>query len=163
MFVFSILTVLLIASALGVVLSHNPINSALCLILNMMGIACLFASLDAHFLAAVQIIVYAGAVMVLVLFVLMLLNIKVEAPKPASRFFVYSCFVVSAVFLYYGVPVIFDAFSGISHAPKVFDGSMEALGKELYTTHIFPFEASSILLMAAVAGAVMLAKRKIKQ
>ncbi len=127
-----------------------------------MGISAMFALLDAHFLATVQIIVYAGAVMVLVVFVLMLLNIKEEAPKKISRIFIISCFVAGGLFLYFGVPIIHSAFSQFHAVNPNFNGSMQALGKELYTNYVFPFEAASILIMAAVAGAVMLAKRKFR-
>lgn len=160
MIAFTILAVLLVVTALGVLFAHNPINSALCLITHMMGIAALFALLDAHFLATVQIIVYAGAVMVLVVFVLMLLNIKVEEPKKTSKFFYLFCFAAGGAFMYFGLPIIYSAFSGAKEASLSFNGSMEHLGQILYTKYVFPFEAASILLMAAVAGAIMLAKRK---
>jgi NADH-quinone oxidoreductase subunit J len=126
----------------------------------MMAVGVLFAYLDAHFLATVQIIVYAGAVMVLVLFVLMLLNLKLEEPKKSGRLFISFCVASALAFAYFGLPIIFNAFSKVKIPTKEFNGSMETLGKLLYTNHIFPFEAASFLIMAAVAGAVMLAKKK---
>ena len=128
----------------------------------MLGLAILFALLDASFLSAVQVIVYAGAVMVLVVFVLMLLNIKQENPKKTSKIFFLFCVASGGLFLYFGVPIIHGAFTNVAPPSPQFNGSMDVLGKELYTNYIFPFEASSILLMAAVAGAVMLAKRKFR-
>lgn len=162
MVAFSILALIILFTALGVIIAHNPINSALCLIVNMMAIAGLFALLDAHFLAAVQIIVYAGAVMVLVLFVLMLLNLKVETPRKRSPLFIGMCVVSGVLFIAIGVPILQGAFKFTPDTYPTFSGSMETIGKDLYTTYIFPFEASSILLMAAISGAVMLAKRKFR-
>jgi NADH-quinone oxidoreductase subunit J len=160
MIVFGLLTVVLLITALGVVLAHNPIHSALSLITNMLAIGALFAYLDAHFLATVQIIVYAGAVMVLVVFVLMLLNLKIEEPKKSNKFFLASCVIAAGLVAIFGVPVMLSGFSEFKELHPNFNGSMEALGKILYTNYIFPFEAASFLIMAAVAGAVMLAKRK---
>ena len=162
MIAFILLSILLILSALGVLFFHNPINNALSLIANMMGIAAMFALLDAHFLAAVQIIVYAGAVMVLVVFVLMLLNIKEEAPRKTSGIFMVTCLLAGILFMYFGAPIIYNAFSQVRPADPNFNGSMQSLGKLLYSNYVFPFEAASILIMAAVAGAVMLAKRKFR-
>lgn len=162
MVAFTILAVILVVTAFGVIISHNPINSALCLIANMTAVAGLFALLDAHFLAAVQIIVYAGAVMVLVLFVLMLLNIKSETPRKHSGFFIALCALSGALFVVFGIPALQSAFKFTPDSYPLFSGTMETIGKELYTKYIFPFEAASILLMAAIAGAVMLAKRKFR-
>ena len=162
MIAFGILTVILIVTALGVVSAHNPINSALCLITNMIAVAGLFANLDAHFLAAVQIIVYAGAVMVLVVFVLMLLYVKVENPEPYKKIFKGVCVLTGMLFLVFAIPTLKQSFIVFPDANIPFSGSMEALGKDLYTNYIFPFEAASILIMAAIAGAVMLAKKKFR-
>ena len=157
---FLILSGLLIGSALGVVFFRSAISNALCLIVNLVTIAGFFAMLEAHFLMAVQIIVYAGAIMVLVVFVIMLLNTKVEEPDWRSHpmlivggtvgalAFIAVC---AKVFIGYNKPV-----SDIS--PII--GSVESIGQLLYGKYLFLFEVASILIMAAIVGAVMLAKRR---
>ena len=162
MILFFLLSIILLITAVGVIASHNPITSALCLITNMFCIAAMFAMLNADFLATVQIIVYAGAVMVLVLFVLMLLNIKVETPKGKSFFFIALCVAAGVAFVGLGAPLLNETFKVFPDPSPKFVGTMNEVGKELYTKYIFPFEAASILIMAAVAGAVMLAKRKLR-
>ncbi len=162
MIAFGILTLILLITAFGVIASHNPLHSALHLIVNMLCIAGLFAHLDAHFLATVQVVVYAGAIMVLVIFVLMLLNLKVEAPKPRSFLFISLCVISAALFFLLGAPLFNESFKVFPNSSPQFSGSMTDVGRELYTKYVFPFEAASILIMAAIAGAVMLAKRKIR-
>ncbi len=106
-FLFALVTLL---SAIGVVALRNPIHSALSLVLHLLMISALFAMLQAHFLATVQVIVYAGAIMVLVLFVLMLLNLKTEAPRPLN--FIVAVFgVLSSIgLLMYIIPPLQSAF-----------------------------------------------------
>lgn len=177
---FLIYALLLLASASGVVGFHNPIRSGLCLIVNLLTVAAMFASLGAHFLAATQIIVYAGAIVVLVLFVLMLLNVKDETFNRRDRRITVAGLVVSLLLLALLVPTVRalgDYFSQIHGAelpggdaqvlqlgkgaaetgPS--EGTVKELGREVFTKYVFPFEAASVLIMAALVGAVMLAKR----
>lgn len=158
--VFIILAAVLLLSGLGVVLMRNPIHSALCLILNMLVIAGLFAMLDAHFLATAQIVVYAGAVMVLVVFVIMLLNLKVEAAGTGTVAYAVLGGVAAVLFLAVLAPILLDTFSVFDKTQPVVIGSVKAMGKELYTRFLFPFELASILIVAAIVGAVMLAKNR---
>ena len=160
MFMFWIFAVLLTLSACGVVLFRNPIHSALSLIFNMITIAALFASLNAHFLAAVQIIVYAGAVMVLVIFVLMLLNAKEEDSKDHSPLLVGLATLVVIMLVVMFAPRLFSAFLVLPDGTSAFAGTMKDIGLLLYTRYVLPFEAASVLIMVAVAGAVMLSKRR---
>ncbi|MEZ4753338.1 MAG: NADH-quinone oxidoreductase subunit J [Bdellovibrionota bacterium] len=156
--IFLALSLLLIISAVGVLAFRNPIYSCFSLITHMLGIAALFASLEAHFLAAVQIIVYAGAIMVLVLFVLMLLNVKVEKPSSLQTIATICCLIVGAIFLYLLVPHLNEVFAGFRDHREV-DGSLSNIGNILYTKFVFLFEAAAVLLTAALVGSVMLAKR----
>lgn len=156
---FPIMALVAILSALGVVAFRNPVNSALCLILNMVTLAGLFASLDAHFLAVVQIIVYAGAVMVLVMFVLMLLNVKVEAATRNQVLLTLVALLAGAGFLTAIVPVMKEGFEQFAVGAPV-EGSLLAIGKLLYTKYVLAFEASGMLLLGALVGAVMLAKTR---
>jgi NADH-quinone oxidoreductase subunit J len=163
---FFILAAIIVCSALGVVASRNPIHSALNLVANLLSVAAIFAMLDAHFLATVQIIVYAGAIVVLVLFVLMLLNLKVEVPTTKTTVLGGVALVTGVIFLAVAVPVIaavFEAFPQVAAPAAGSEGSVYNVGKLLYTRYVFTFEAASVLIMAAIAGAVMLAKRQYRE
>lgn len=159
---FVLLAAVIVLSSVGVVVSRNPIYSALSLVLNMLAVAGIYAMLDAHFLAAVQIIVYAGAVMVLVIFVLMLLNIQFEERQRRSTAWLAAGGVLGALFLYTVVPLLDKAFANFPDTGQVVDGSVRNIGRALYTDYVFQFEAASLLIMAAIVGAVMLAKRSYK-
>ena len=166
MIAFLILSAVIVISALGVVVLENPIYSALSLITNLFFVAGMFALLDAHFLAVAQIIVYAGAIMVLFLFTIMLLNLKNEQPKRRSLIYQVLAWgagigfagILARVFIYSfrrdSVPA-----SGTQLEPPV-QGTTKAIGEVLYTQYVFTFEAASLLIIVAVLGAVMLAKRR---
>ncbi len=158
---FGLMALLLLASAFGVVLCKNPIHSALCLVTNLLGVAVLFAMLDAHFLAMVQIIVYAGAIMVLVVFVLMLLNLKEEGDRRGVVF--PTLVILAAAALGW---VSYSLFSGAAHpfqfsVPAV-QGTVFEIGQLLYREYLYPFEVASLLIMIGLVGAVMLARRRTK-
>ena len=168
MVVFVIAAVLALVAAVGVVAFKNPIHSALSLVANLLSVAVLFAALDAHFLAATQVVVYAGAIMVLVVFMLMLLNVKTERRTRRENLLTGVAIVAGAGFLIYLVPLVQEAFSGVPHhgsahgpvgAPVPLEGTVKAMGLRLFTDYIFLFQASGVLLMTAIVGAVMLAKR----
>lgn len=160
MFLFVLISLLMLGSGLGVLLLRNPLNCALSLILHLLMVAALFAMLDAHFLATVQIIVYAGAIMVLVVFVLMLLNLKIEQPKPVNTLY-WAVGALSGIgLLVFMVPALNQVFRVFPDPVQPLVGSAQAIGKILYTKYVFAFEAASILIMAAIVGAVMIAKRK---
>lgn len=163
---FLVLSLILLATAIGVLAFRNPIYSAIALVINMMCIAGLFAMLDAHFLAVVQIIVYAGAVVVLFLFVVMLLNTKEESLSWRDSGALVGGVVAGALFLVSILPLFARAFKPVveqstslfSEAPLT--GTVENMGELLFTQYLFPFEAASILLMAALVGAVILGTGK---
>jgi len=166
MLAFIVMALIITVSSLGVVISRNPIYSAIWLILNLLTVAALFAVLDAHFLAVAQIIVYAGAIMVLFLFVIMLLNLKAEQPK--RRSVLYQVFVWGSGLAFAAVlaRVFYHGFKGIKSRPIIeqfnppVEGTTKAIGELLYTKYVFTFEAASLLIIAAVVGAVVLAKRR---
>ncbi len=160
---FGILAALLIASALGVVLSASPIRSALSLVLTLFFIAVQFLFLDAQLVAALQVVVYAGAIMVLFLFVIMLLNLQ-EEPQAIARLgqraaavFLGSLFLLAAVH-FLAKPGI-GAGTGMAGAVPATFGSTELLAETLFTRFLFAFEITSVLLLVAVIGAVVLAKK----
>jgi NADH-quinone oxidoreductase subunit J len=164
-YAFVLLAVLAIASALGMVLSKNTVNSALLLVLNLLSIAGVYLLLQAQFLAFIQILVYAGAIMVLFLFVIMLLNLDDEESffdKIRVKYIV--AFLLGVVVLgqiLYSLGGVADFLPEISEE-MAFAGTVEALGDVLYTDYLFAFEMTAILLTAAVVGALMIAQYKKK-
>jgi len=155
--VYSMAAVALIASV-AMLLFPQPLHSAFCLIVTMTMLAGLFAALDAHFLAATQIIVYAGAIMVLVVFVIMLLSIQGKEREPIGPFSALLSLAVAASFLAIIVPLIDVEFS--EEQASAVAGDVASMGELLFTKYVFPFEAASILIIAAMVGAVMLGRKK---
>jgi len=162
---FIFLAVLAVASAIAMVISKNTVNSALFLVLNMVALAGLFLILKAQFLAIIQVLVYAGAIMVLFLFVIMLLNVDAEASlfnKLRVKYFV-------AFLLGVGVfsQILYSLGSFSDTLPTVSPGmtsvgTVEAVGDVLFTKYLLPFELTAILLTAAVVGAIIVAQHKVR-
>jgi NADH-quinone oxidoreductase subunit J len=154
------LAILAILSALGVVLNRHPVRSALCLVATLFVIAIIFVFLDAYMVAALQVLVYAGAIMVLFMFVIMLLNLTeepVEQTQKALRAVVLA--VGAALVLLIGIAM---SGSGSSAGPPAAEfGSTAALSERLFTHFLLPFEITSLLLLIAIVGAVVIAKRKL--
>lgn len=154
-----------VGSALIMITRRSPVISALWLIVNFFALAALYLTLHAQFIAVIQVIVYAGAIMVLFLFVIMLLNLADE--KKLKEKISYRKIV--AVGLSIGVLMellTIIGFSNISFPEQnveqaVHVGTVENIGRELFTTFLFPFEITSVLLLAAIVGAVLLAKKNI--
>jgi len=162
-YLFYFLSFLAIMFALMVVFSKNPVHSVLYLVLTFFTIAGHYVLLNAQFLAAVHIIVYAGAIMVLFLFVIMLLNLNKETEPHKSVWLKASAAVASGLLLVVLVGSLKSAETIV--ATNAFDpniGLIENLGKVLFSEFLLPFEVSSVLLLVAMVGAVMLGKRSIK-
>ncbi len=158
---FTILGFGAVVSALLMVMNKRPVSAAMNLIVTMFCLAGLYVLLDAHLMAALQIIVYAGAVMVLFLFVIMLLNIQeknghLSAHTVLLQFI--AIVVVGGVLL--GAMNLVTVDGSLSAQGEDF-GTTRAVGKILFTTYLLPFEIASVLLLAAIVGAVILAKRRI--
>jgi NADH-quinone oxidoreductase subunit J len=150
------------ASSVLVVALRNPIYSALSLLIMFFHVAGLYVTLHAEFLAAVQVIVYAGAILVLYLFVVMLLNLKQDEryhrqwPVAAA---VGSVLALEAVMLTLVKGRTAAARPGVQETATEGLGNTEALGDVLYSTYLFPFEVASLILLVAMIGAIILAKR----
>ena len=159
---FFVLALLLVASALVVITHRNPVTAAVALAFNLVAIAGLYMVLDAQFIGLLQVIVYAGAIMVLILFVIMLLNLREEAKAhPAGTFQRILAPVTALLFaIVIGRAVWSSAPSSFPEKVEGF-GTAASLGKELFTRFYYPFEAISLLLVVAMIGAVLLAKRKV--
>ena len=155
-----------IASALLMVTRRNPIMSVLFLIVNFFCLALIYLILRAQFIAIIQILVYAGAIMVLFLFTIMLLNLGDEqqlTEKVSYRKLV-ALALSGALFFEVMVGIALPMGTGPTqlHENAVQIGTVESIGKVLYTEYLFPFEATSILLLAAIVGVVLLAKKKME-
>jgi len=149
-----------VCGAIMVVARKSPMASALYLILTLFAVAALFVLRQAHFLAAVQVIVYAGAVVVLFVFVIMLINVP-ENRLPVERATTMRVLgVLAAGFFILESAVLARRFS-MPIGPAVEVGTVEAVGRALFTDYLLAFEITSVLLLAAVIGAIALAKRKI--
>ena len=158
---FYVLAALTVAAAAGVVVLKNPVHSAMSLVLTLFFVAIHYVALQAHLVAALQIIVYAGAVMVLFLFVIMLLNLRAEAHPPialANRLLGCSATVCLALVLGR------TAWPAPSTAPSAEVaaefGTTQAVGLNLFRENVVAFELTSLLLLVAVVGAVVLARRE---
>ena len=162
--VFGILAALLVLSALGVVTARSPIRSALSLVVTLFLLAVTFLFLDAHLVAALQIIVYAGAIMVLFLFVIMLLNLQDDPPVVMREALRWLAFAGGSLFLFAGIALFLGAAetgAGLRAPAAPEFGSTAMLARQLFTKHLLAFEATGILLLVAVVGAVVMAKRKL--
>jgi len=149
-----------VCGAIMVVTRKHPMASALYLILTLFAVAALFVLRQAHFLAAVQVIVYAGAVVVLFVFVIMLINVP-ENRLPVERATTMRVMgVLAAGFFILESAVLARRYS-MPTGPAAEVGTVETVGRALFTDYLLAFEITSVLLLAAVIGAIALAKRKI--
>jgi NADH-quinone oxidoreductase subunit J len=160
---FGILTVLALFSAGVVVWHRNPVVCALALAFNLVSIAGFYMLLNAQFMALLQIIVYAGAIMVLILFVIMLLNLPEEERRAGSGMIQGGLgFVLAVAFAAVaGWMITRGVGEGGFAQPTPGFGTVRALGTELFSTYFYAFEAISLLLVVAMIGAVLLAKRRL--
>jgi len=153
-----------VVSALLMVTNRKPISAAMSLIVTMFCLAGLFVLLNAHLIAALQIIVYAGAIMVLFLFVIMLLNVQEKEGRTAGHIVLLQFVAIAIVgsFLLLMVNQFTLDGSLVAAGPEADPfGTTKALGRILFTKYLLPFEIASVLLLAAIVGAVILAKRRI--
>lgn len=154
-------------AAVMMITRNNPVIAALYLILNMASLAGLYLTLNAQFIAVAQVIVYAGAIMVLFLFVIMLLRPENEKKFLESnpKIKIFAFVVAGFVFVQLIYIIFFSAPSKILQKnldESIQSGTIEAIGNELFRNYILPFEAAGFLLLAATIGAILLAKKKIE-
>jgi NADH-quinone oxidoreductase subunit J len=159
---FWFLSALAIFSALMVIISKNPIYSILFLIVTFFAISGHYILLNAQFLAIVNIIVYAGAIMVLFLFVVMLMNLNKQSEPLKKRWMLVLGTLSGGILLL----VVVNATRDVSTKGRAIDlgqgdiGLIKELGKKLFTDYVVPFEISSVLFLSAIVGAVILAKKE---
>ncbi|ABQ28378.1 NADH-quinone oxidoreductase subunit J [Geotalea uraniireducens] len=162
---FIIVAAVAVISSILVITCKNPINSALSLVMTFFCLATFYVMLDAPFMAAIQVIVYAGAIMVLIVFVIMLLNIRTETGRKTTHAILAGS-IIGLLVLFQTCYFLFR--SSLTGNKGVMDtalvervGHVELIGKALYTEFLLPFEITSLLLLVAIIGAVILTKRKI--
>ncbi|MGB3454587.1 MAG: NADH-quinone oxidoreductase subunit J [Moheibacter sp.] len=162
---FFILAALTVLSGLLTVASKNPIHSILYLIITFFSISGHYVLLNAQFLAIINIIVYAGAIMVLFLFVVMIMNLNKEDRNFSKTFVITAASLISAVFLLLTVRIFMqsdvEANQLLTAGGDI--GLTEKLGTVLYSDYVIPFELASILFMGSMIGAVMLSRKTKKE
>ena len=157
-FIFAFVAVL---SAVCVVMLRNPVHCALALMSALLQVAALFLLLRSPFLAAVQIFIYVGAVMVLFLFAVFLLDIRkavMEVFRPKHRPITIVVLVIIIVELL--VVIFTNNFDGLPLTAAADEVTIEVIGRSLFTSYIYPFEIVSVVLLAAMIGAIVMAKEK---
>jgi len=152
---------LAVAAALSVVLQRTPVYSALSLIVVLCSLAVLYLLLGAEFLAVIQVIVYAGAIMVLFVLVIMLLNAGREQPTDKSRLARQLGMPLLAAFLVEVLWVIWKPFSPAQMSAPSLEAGPAAIGTLLFRQYVLPFELASILILVAILGAVVLARKQL--
>ncbi len=164
-FFFGILSVLAVASAIVTISSRNPVRSAFALIFHFFMLAGLYLTLNAQFVAVIQVLVYAGAIMVLVVFVIMLLNLSNEE-RLSEKFDVRKAIAITlgiAFIIQIIVAILIpNSFNSNLHQDSAVIGTAQFIGKSLFSNYLVPFEIVGILLISAIIGAIVLAKRKVE-
>jgi NADH-quinone oxidoreductase subunit J len=160
-YIFAFLTLLCGALVVANPFSRNPVTSAMFLVLTIVSLAGLFVLLHAFFLAAVQVLVYAGAVMVLFLFVIMLLNLKEEERRRIKKILAATTLVVVGIFLGLFARSLHSVPRETAPIPTA-TGDTATLGKLLFTQYLLPFEIVSVLLLVAMVGVILLSKKDLK-
>jgi NADH-quinone oxidoreductase subunit J len=158
---FFVVAALAVGSALGLVLKKNPIHGALLLVVNLACVAVMYLTLGAEFLAAVQVIVYAGAIMVLFVFAIMVLIPGKDETGPDPRRPTRLLARPVGALLFVQLVVILTGRRGPA-SPETQAGGVESLGRLLFTDYLFPFELTSVLLLAAMVGVLVLARRRVQ-
>lgn len=160
---FWALTALALFSALMVITSKNPVYSVLWLIVTFFTISGHYLLLNAQFLAIVNIIVYAGAIMVLFLFVIMLMNLSKDTEPQKSKWLKLAGAVAGGCLLLVLVAALRNTETKMTELGSGNIGLIQSLGKELFTNYVVPFEIASILFLSAMVGAVVIGKREPKR
>lgn len=159
---FYIIAALIVTSAVLVIASRNPIVSAIWLVVCLFAQAALYVLMEAHLVAALQVLLYAGAIMVLILFVIMLLNLSPKNLKwraiAGERIIIGAGAVYLAGVLGMALWIIYKGVSGsMFHVPV--EGTIENVGRLLLTKYVVPFELISVTLLAAIVGAVVMSRK----
>ena len=158
---FWLLTIMAISCALGVILSRNPVNSVLFLIATFFAISGHYILMNAQFLAIVNIIVYAGAIMVLFLFVIMLMNLNADVEPQKSRLVQFAGIISGGILFMVILAALRDStIRGELDKSATDIGLIQNLGRKLFSDYVLPFEISSVLFLSAMIGAMVIGKKE---
>jgi NADH-quinone oxidoreductase subunit J len=160
-FLFFLLAALCIGSVLGMIISKNQAYNALFLIVAFASLGGLFGLLEAPFIAVVQIIIYAGAIMVLFIFVIMMINIRTGIPPEKKKWTLYLSLGLAVILIIELIVALKAAFT-LPVSTETLEAGPVSLGRLLFTKYLYPFEITSILIIAALVGAIVLVKKKEK-
>jgi len=161
-FLFFLLAALCISSVLGMIISKNQAYNALFLIVAFASLGGLFGLLEAPFIAVVQIIIYAGAIMVLFIFVIMMINMRTGIPPEKKKWTLYLSLGLAVVLIIELIVAIKATFT-LPVSTETLEADPVSLGRLLFTKYLYPFEITSILIIAALVGAIVLVKKKEKE
>jgi len=159
-FIFLLLSVAAIGGVIGMIISRNQAHNALFLALSFVSLGGLYALLNASFIAAIQIIIYAGAIIVLFLFVIMIINLKKGIPPERKKWIPYLAALLGVIFLFLIVYPIISNLLFLKYQNGELRSSPLSLGHTLFSQYLYPFEITSLLIIIALVGAVVLLKRK---
>jgi len=159
---FWFFSIAMLLSGVLVIANRNPVNSAMCLVLLFVFMAGLFLLLEAIFLAVIQILVYAGAVMVLFLFVLMLLDIKATEMRGIKWAGLVGGLTVAGVFVWELATILGDPIKPLANANEPFPVGLADVVKPLFVKYMLPFEITALLLLVAMIGVVLLSKKDLR-
>lgn len=157
--IFWLLTVMAISCALGVILSRNPVSSVLFLIATFFSVSGHYILMNAQFLAIVNIIVYAGAIMVLFLFVIMLMNLNADTEPQKNRLVQLAGVVSGGILFLVILAALKSSTNNMLEQTSTDIGLIKNLGETLFTKFVLPFEVASVLFLSAMIGAVVLGKK----
>lgn len=159
-FLFFLLAIICIGAVLGMIISKDQAYNALFLIVAFVCTGGLFGLLDAPFIAAVQIIIYAGAIMILFIFVVMMINLRKGLEPEKKKWTLYFAVIVAAVLVLELVLTLKGALEPAGSSAVAELGNPTDLGRLLFTKYLYPFEITSILILAALVGAIVLVKKR---
>lgn len=163
-FLFWLFAAFMLGFALAVIFNRNPVASALNLVVSFLGLAALFVTLDAYFIGTIQVLVYAGAVMVLFLFIIMLLDLKAEERRKLNVGAVIGGVAVTVAFIVQLLIVIQQLPFGANAFPQINTNldDVRNVGMMLFSSYNLPFQVVGALLLVATIGVVVLSKRELK-
>jgi len=163
LFLFILLALISASAVLAMIVTKNQAYNALFLVLAFASLGGLFGLLNAPFIAVVQIIIYAGAIMVLFIFAIMMINLREGLPPEKKRRILYISLVLGLVFLIEIILAASGRLSSLAGTEVTETGNPVDLGRLLFTKYLYPFEITSILIIAALVGALVLLKKKEKE
>ena len=163
LFLFILLALISVGSVLAMIVTKNQAYNALFLVLAFASLGGLFGLLNAPFIAVIQIIIYAGAIMVLFVFAIMMINLREGLPPEKKKSILYVSLVLGLVFLIEIILAASGRLSSLTGAEVTETGNPVDLGRLLFTKYLYPFEITSILIIAALVGALVLLKKKEKE